>query len=62
MIEIMTSHDTTAASPRIIHDRKMILRILESNWQTEERGYHTYEKKLWRRGRATRSGAARCVA
>jgi Mn-containing catalase len=39
----MNSNAATDASSRKTHSQKNILKILESNWQAEERGYHTYE-------------------
>ena len=40
----MTPNATSADSRMDARDRRRILKILESNWQAEMRGYHTYEK------------------
>src|SRR6202166_3450048 len=39
----MTANSTSAGSKMDVRDRSRILKILESNWQAEMRGYHTYE-------------------
>jgi rubrerythrin len=39
----MTANATSADSKMDARDRSRILKILESNWQAEMRGYHTYE-------------------
>ena len=41
----MSSNSTTKASALNASERKRVLNILESNWQAEMRGCHTYE--LW---------------
>ena len=39
----MSANATSADSKMDPRDRRRILKILESNWQAEMRGYHTYE-------------------
>jgi VIT1/CCC1 family predicted Fe2+/Mn2+ transporter/rubrerythrin len=39
----MSANATSADSKMDARDRRRILKILESNWQAEIRGYHTYE-------------------
>jgi Mn-containing catalase len=39
----MSSSTTSGGSSRKTHNKKDILKILESNWQAEARGYRTYE-------------------
>jgi hypothetical protein len=41
----MSSNSKTGTSVFNANERKRVLNILESNWQAEMRGYHTYE--LW---------------
>ena len=39
----MSANPASADSKMDPRDRRRILKILESNWQAEMRGYHTYE-------------------
>ena len=39
----MTANATSADPKMDARDRRRILKILESNWQAEMRGYYTYE-------------------
>jgi vacuolar iron transporter family protein len=56
---VMNSNATTNGSPRKTRDQKTILKILESNWQAEARGYHTYETLSERESDPQRRSALR---
>jgi VIT1/CCC1 family predicted Fe2+/Mn2+ transporter/rubrerythrin len=50
--------NTTSALPKIdVRDRRRILKILESNWQAEMRGFYTYEILAERETDPARRGA-----
>jgi vacuolar iron transporter family protein len=55
--------NATAASPKLDErDRRRILKILESNWQAEMRGYHTYQAMAARENDPARRAAFRTLA
>ncbi len=53
----MTATPPSADSKLNARDRSRILKILESNWQAEMRGYHTYEALATREADPTRRAA-----
>jgi vacuolar iron transporter family protein len=58
----MSSNATTNTSSPKIHSPKSLLKILERNWQAEERGYHTYETLAERESDPQRRSALRGLA
>src|SRR6202166_1343722 len=58
----MTANSTSAGSKMDVRDRSRILKILESNWQAEMRGYHTYEILAERETDPSRRAAFRTLA
>src|ERR1700692_4760045 len=58
----MSGNATTADSKMDARDRSRILKILESNWQAEMRGYHTYEILAERETDPARRAAFRTLA
>src|SRR5579863_9018966 len=54
-----TIHSVTKLEPR---DRRRILKILESNWQAEMDGYHTYDALAQRETDPSRRAAFRTLA
>jgi vacuolar iron transporter family protein len=53
----MTANSTSADSKMDARDRRRILKILESNWQAEMRGYYTYERLAEREAGPARRAA-----
>jgi vacuolar iron transporter family protein len=60
--QAMNSTAMTNASDGKSRDEKKILKILESNWQAEERGYHTYDTLAARESDPQRRSALRGLA
>src|ERR1700722_20196737 len=58
----MSANTTTSDSKMDARDRGRILKILESNWQAEMRGYHTYEILAKRETDPSRRAAFRTLA
>jgi vacuolar iron transporter family protein len=58
----MSANTTTTDSKMDARDRGRILKILESNWQAEMRGYHTYEILAKRETDPSRRAAFRTLA
>jgi predicted membrane protein (TIGR00267 family) len=58
----MSSNAMANAPSRKTHSQKSVLKILESNWQAEMRGYHTYETLSERESDPQRRGALRGLA
>ena len=58
----MSSNSTTKASALNANERKRVLNILESNWQAEMRGCHTYEQWAERETEPQRRAAFRNLA
>ncbi len=59
---MITAKATTDDRSPTSHDKKRILKILESNWQAEERGYHTYDTLAARESDPRRRSALRGLA
>src|SRR6202140_118715 len=58
----MNANASSADSKMDARDRRRILKILESNWQAEMRGYHTYEILAKRETDPSRRVAFRTLA
>lgn len=58
----MGTSSVSAGSQMDARDRSRILKILESNWQAEMRGYHTYEVLAEREADPARHAAFRSLA
>jgi VIT1/CCC1 family predicted Fe2+/Mn2+ transporter len=58
----MTASTMNADSNMGARDRQRILKILESNWQAEMRGYHTYDSLAHRETDPSRRAAFRTLA
>jgi predicted membrane protein (TIGR00267 family) len=58
----MSSNATISATSRKTRSQKSVLKILESNWQAEMRGYHTYETLSERESDPQRRAALRGLA
>jgi VIT1/CCC1 family predicted Fe2+/Mn2+ transporter/rubrerythrin len=58
----MSANSTSADSKLDAHDRSRILKILESNWQAEMRGYHTYATLAERETDPSRHAAFRTLS
>jgi vacuolar iron transporter family protein len=58
----MNTNSTSPASSLGAGERARILRILESNWQAETRGHHTYERLAEREADPARRAAFRSLA
>jgi VIT1/CCC1 family predicted Fe2+/Mn2+ transporter/rubrerythrin len=58
----MSANSTSADSKMSDRDRSRILKILESNWQAEMRGYHTYEILAKRENDPSRRAAFRTLS
>src|SRR5712692_1040787 len=58
----MSANSASADSEMDARDRGRILKILESNWQAEMRGYHTYEILAKRETDPSRRAAFRTLA
>src|ERR1700681_775702 len=58
----MSANTTTTDSKMDSRDRNRILKILESNWQAEMRGYHTYEMLAHRETDPSRRAALHTLA
>ena len=59
---MVSSNDTANASSRKPRSKKSVLKILESNWQAEMRGYHTYQTLSERESDPQRRSALRGLA
>src|ERR1700676_4566566 len=58
----MSANSASADSKMDARDRSRILKILESNWQAEMRGYHTYESLAKRETDPSRRATFRSLA
>jgi len=58
----MSANSSSTLSIQDANKRKQVLKILESNWQAEMRGYHTYETLADRETDPVRRGAFRSLA
>src|ERR1039458_648470 len=59
---IMNASITITGTPRKTRDQESVLKILESNWQAEMGGYHTYETLSERENDPQRRSALRGLA